>query len=89
MYIYMKAAPVLGLLNLHHRYRGRGLFLDPPTVALVQGAWQVHAPAGVLGATAVTQAMDSRDALFAYEARCAPLVMFPYFQHLACTNIHL
>jgi hypothetical protein len=28
----------------HSRYKGRGLFLDPPTAGLVRGSWQVRLP---------------------------------------------
>lgn len=51
------------------RYRGRGLFLDPPQAAMVDGTWQLMAPAGVLGQAAVSHTIASRDALFDYDAR--------------------
>ena len=37
-------------------YTGRGLFLDPPTVALQQGAWRVRLPADMQAAAAAAAA---------------------------------
>lgn len=46
-------------------YRGRGIWLDFPTVKMRQGVWQVEAIAG----TGETQAFDSLTAIFAFEQR--------------------
>ena len=31
--------------STHRRYKGRGLFVSPPTVAMVRGSWQLLPPA--------------------------------------------
>lgn len=41
-------------------YTGRGLFLEPPTVALQQGTWRVSLPADMVAATAEAAALAAQ-----------------------------
>lgn len=56
-------------------YRGRGLFLEPPTAALAQGEWRVALPADVAGSgaraasCAAATRFGSQEELFAVAAR--------------------
>jgi dethiobiotin synthetase/adenosylmethionine--8-amino-7-oxononanoate aminotransferase len=49
-------------------YTGRGLFLDPPTVALQQGAWRVRLPADMQAAAAGAAAAPAAEVQFGSQA---------------------
>jgi dethiobiotin synthetase/adenosylmethionine--8-amino-7-oxononanoate aminotransferase len=49
-------------------YTGRGLFLDPPTVALQQGAWRVRLPADMQAAAVAAAAAPAAEVQFGSQA---------------------
>ena len=53
-----------------HRYEGRGLFLEPPSVGLSKGAWHVRLAAALDGvAGPLDLQFPTRDAVFS-ASRC-------------------
>jgi hypothetical protein len=47
------------------RYEGRGLFLEPPSMAMTKGVWKIQTPAALEGIIAPGDLdFPSRDALY-------------------------
>lgn len=68
-------------------YKGRGLFFDPPTAALVKGTWTVTLPdsegwGGGLGKAPMSMPMPSRDHLFDWTVRDASPLAETYRAHI-------
>ena len=65
------------------RYKGRGLFLDPPTVGMTKGEWQVSLPLDLAfeGSATYRPGWTSQEDIFSRDRDSSPLAAH-YASHI-------